>query len=204
MIQQIFDFFKDLDAKHVTLLFTSISATLFAIYQFRARRKQEIKDKLFEKRHAAYKTFITKLDDMAKAARIDPTGLLKVVGEQMSKVILAEDEQESMQAIADMSSAMYSQFEKILQPLLVAKSEINALMLDCSDQMLEYVNEYRILAQNTIDEIQNCLDVVKPENMVYAQEKFQNMDNKLRAKSYDDLTEKMIQQMRKELKATYS
>ena len=40
--------------------------------------------------------------------------------------------------------------------------------------------------------------------MVYAQEKFQNMDNKLRAKSYDDLTQKMIQQMRKELQATYS
>lgn len=124
-MQTISAFFASLDSKHWTLLFTSISGILFGVYQLIAKRRQEIKDKLFEKRHAAYKTFITKLDDMAKAARIDPTGLLKVVGEQMSKVILADNEQESMQALADMSSAMYAQFEKILQPLLIAKSEIS-------------------------------------------------------------------------------
>lgn len=80
---------------------------------------------------------------------------------------------------------------------------LNALMLDCSDQMLEYVNEYRELAQNTINEIQTCLDFVKPENMIYAQEQFQNMDNKERAKNYEILTQKMISQMRQELKGTY-
>ncbi|QJD79799.1 hypothetical protein [Spirosoma rhododendri] len=202
-MQFLVEFFNSLDSRHWVLLITSIVSSVIALGLYFAKRRHDIKDKLFEKRHTSYKTFITKLDDMAKAARLDPTSLLKVVGEKMADVLTAEDEAASMKALADMNSAIYAQLDKALTPLLVAKSEINALMLDCSDQMLTYVTEYRVLAQNTIDEVQSCLDVLKPENAAYMQAQFEKMNNQNRAKAYDALTQKMILQMRKELQATY-
>ncbi len=61
LMESISSFFQGLDEKHWTLIATTVVSTVSAIGFYVAKRRHDVKDKLFEKRHASYKAFIVKL-----------------------------------------------------------------------------------------------------------------------------------------------
>lgn len=137
------------------ILFISLGALgwIWAIIQFLLTRKNQKQDKALEKRFDVYSSFMNKIDEINQNMRSDPKMVYGVSSEFMSE-LLNGDSNQINSALLKYNDELIETCKRSVQPAMIINQEINKLKLVCSDKLLPKINQYKILANDFVDEFQ--------------------------------------------------
>jgi Mg2+ and Co2+ transporter CorA len=196
MIEQITN---SIDIGHIILVIISLIGGTYSIIQSRKLRKYQILDRNYEKRHAAYSKFITKLDELQNGLRPSLSETFKTPENYFEKMMIAETEEDTVQAFLGLNTHMIKYMDKALEPVLIIKGEINSLYLDSSDEMVTMIDRYKELADTLHTNTSNTLNLASPTNIEQATSRWNEILEMGGWQEMADLGKKMIAQMRKEI-----
>jgi Mg2+ and Co2+ transporter CorA len=199
MIDEIKEIINSIDFGHIILIFISLISGIYSIIQSRKLRKYQILDRTYEKKHAAYSKFITKLDELQNGLRPSLSETFKRPENLFEKMMLAENEEDTVQAFLGLNTHMIKYMDKALEPVLILKGEINSLYLDSSDEMVTMIDRYKELADTLHTNTSNTLNLAYPTNVDQATSRWNEILQNDGWQEMADLSKKMITQMRKEI-----
>ncbi len=196
MVDQILE---SIDIGHIILVIMSLIGGIYSIIQSRKLRKYQIADRNYEKRHSAYSKFITKLDELQNGLRPSLAETFRTPENFFEKMMLAETEEDTVQAFLGFNNHMIKYMDKALEPVLIMNGEINSLYLDSSDEMVTMIERYKELADTLHTKTSNVLNLASPTNIEQASSHWNEILQYAGWQEMADLGKTMIAQMRKEM-----
>ena len=135
---------------------------VWAIAQFILNRRNQKADKRLDKRFEVYSEFMIKMDEINNNLRTDPSIILGISNDFMSKMLNAanDDTIDVNKVLLDFNSDIVTVTQKAIVPLIIVNQEINRLKMVCSQEMLPKIDEYKILVTDYIDEFQIALNKI--------------------------------------------
>jgi hypothetical protein len=192
-------FINSIDIGHIILVIMSLIGGTYSIIQSRRLRKYQISDRNYEKKHAAYSKFIIKLDELQNGLRPSLSETFKTPEIFFEKMLLAENEEDTVQAFLGLNTHMIKYMDKALEPVLILKGEINSLYLDSSNEMVIMIDRYKELSDTLHTNTSNILNLASPTNVEQATSRWNEILQNGAWQEMADLSKKMITQMRKEI-----
>ena len=153
------------------LFFTAIAAIVgwtLAILQFFINRSWQKKDYIKQQRYEAYKGFMTKLDSINTAMRLDPSSsIFSLTTDFMSSIInnAAEGALNVTDSLASFSMELLKRVKKSCEPLQEINGEINNIKLIASASLLEKLEELQTLNQDLYNEMLLSLNKIGQERI---------------------------------------
>lgn len=188
-----------MELKDILLITLGGLGWLWAVVQFILTRKNQRKDKALEKRFDVYSSFMTKMDEINHNMRSDPKMLYGVSSEFMGKVLNGNQDQIN-NALLEFNTEMIEYCKRSVQPTMIINQELNKLKMVCSDQLLPKINQYKILANDFVDEFQIVMNNISASKDINVTAKeLENLGHSNRAKLMTDLWPEIEKMMREEI-----
>ena len=134
---------------------------VWAIAQFILNRRNQKADKRLDKRFEVYSEFMIKMDEINNNLRTDPSIILGISNDFMSKMLNAvNDDVDVEKALLEFNSELIKMTQKATIPFMIVNQEINRLKMVCSKEMLPKIAEYKNLVTDYNDEFQIALSKI--------------------------------------------
>lgn len=188
-----------MELKDILILTLGGLGWLWAIIQFILTRKNQKKDKALERRFDVYSSFMSKMDEINQNMRSDPKMLYGVSSDFIGKILNSEPDQIN-KALLEYNDEMIEYCKRSIQPTMIINQELNKLKLVCSDQLLPKITQYKVLANDFVDEFQivmNNISVSKDINV--SAKELENLGHSNRAKLMTELWLEIERMMRNEI-----
>jgi hypothetical protein len=187
-----------MEFKDFFLIILAFLGWSWGIVQYFINRKLQRKDKLIERRFLAYSNYMKKSDELMKSLRDDPSMIYGITNDFLKK-ILTEDESQIDDALLLFNEKLFDFAKKATEPLLILNQELQSLLLVCSNELIPFIEQYRLLASDFNNEFQNILSSISFNEPKVLQEELTTMGHNNRWKQFELLNNKILQLMRKEI-----
>ena len=188
-----------MELKDILVIGLGALGWLWAVIQFILNRRNQKSDKALEKRFEVYSNFMNTMDEINQNMRSDPNMIYGISANLMSKV-LKGDEQEMNQALVDFNTELMEFTKKSVQPMMIINQELNKLKLVCSDKLLPLIEEYKVLANDFVDEFQIVTNKLSSnKDLEITAKELENIGHSARTQRMAELWPQMEQLMRSEI-----
>ena len=139
-----------------------------------------------------------KVDEVMNNVRKSPDFIYGITIDFM-KIAVAGESEEIDNALIKFNEQILDYVKKATEPILIVKQEINALLIICSNELKEKINELIALTVDYNNEMQNCLSRMIPkdfDSMIQELQTFTHTDRWMR---FQTLNEEILEKMREEI-----
>ena len=183
----------------ILLLILGLAGWLWAIGQFLLNRRHQKQDRLIDKRHEVYASFMNRVDEAQNQMRPFLQSLTGAFPKVMAK-ILEGDDTETDKALNEFNESLMQGLQKAIEPLFTINQDINRMKLVCSARLLPLVERYSHLTRDYCDDYQITVNRMSqnPDISVTAKE-LTHLGQNNRQVELTSLWTEMVSQMRSEL-----
>jgi len=187
-----------MEIKDIILIVIALLGWTWGVIQYFINRKLQRKEKMTDRRFEIYSGYMKKADELMNSVRTDPNMVYGISSEFM-RIALTGDEQQINQALLDFNDKLQEFVKKASEPIMILRQELSTLLLVCSKELRPLIEQYRFLATDFNNEIQNVLGTLSTNNAQKMQEKLTTMGHDTRWRQFESLNEDILRTMRKEL-----
>jgi hypothetical protein len=135
-----------------------LSGWIVSIIQFIVNRRNQQKDKLLDRKYEAYSSYMKKYDEVMQNVRKDPSKLM----ESYNKIFVnmlnnASNEEAINNELINFNQELSQYVLNAVKPLIILKNELNNLILICSDELKNKIDEMVKLTQDYSNAVQKTV-----------------------------------------------
>jgi len=187
-----------MEKKDIILIVIAFLGWTWGVIQYFINRKLQRKEKMTDRRFEVYSGYMKKADELMNSVRTDPNMVYGISTEFM-RIALTGDEQQINQALLDFNDKLQEFVKKASEPIMILRQELSTLLLVCSKDLRPLIEQYKFLATDFNNEIQNVLGTLSTNDAQKMQEKLTTMGHDTRWRQFESLNEDILRTMRKEL-----
>ena len=187
-----------METKDFIFIVLAILGWLWGIFQFIVSRRNQKRDKLIDRKYEAYSAYMKKVDEVMNNVRKSPDYILGLFSDFM-KVCISEDSEEIDNALIKFNEHILDYIKTATEPLLIVKQELNALLIICSNDLREKINELIALTTDYNNEMQECLSRMLPTDSDSMIQELHNFTHNERWMRFQKLNDEILEKMRDEI-----
>jgi hypothetical protein len=148
-----------MELKDTLLVVGGVLGWAWGVFQYFLNRRNQQRDKAIEKRFEVYSAFMKKMDEIMQNIRQDPKMFYGVTNDFMKK-LLDGNQADIHKALLEFNNDLIDFTRRSVQPMAILNQELNNLKLVCSDELLPKIDEYKMLSNDFVNELQVVLNKV--------------------------------------------
>jgi hypothetical protein len=189
---------SDLTLNEIILIIIAVLGGLGIIVQFILNRIHKKNDRLIEQKHEAYSGYMKKSDEIMNHVRKDPKMILNIFGDLFKEIYLSKPEEMS-ETLIKINEKIFDSVNDAIEPQMILKQELNALLIICSNELREKLNELITLTTDYNNEMQKCLSVISTNDSNSLIREFQTLGHNNRWLRVETLNKEIVDMMREEI-----
>lgn len=187
-----------IETKDIITISIAVVGWSWAIIQFCVNRKWQKKDFLKQQRFAAYKSYMSKVDEISNSMRHDPHAEITTLLKDFLPRVISGDVEDIENSVLEFNNRLLDYVKESIKPLSIVNQELNELSLLASDDLVKKIDELRLLSTDLSNEMQNNINQInlkEPESF----KALETVGHNERWKRFSSLNDEIFALMRKEL-----
>ncbi|GHT87383.1 hypothetical protein FACS1894137_14640 [Spirochaetia bacterium] len=173
---------------------------ILAVIQFIINRLDKKREKSIDRKYEVYSSCLKKFDEALQNVQKNPADIVKLYTDLFSTILNNDDDhKKTNDSLIKFNQEIMSFVPNSTEPLIILKSELNNLMLLCSDELKQKIDELIKLTHDYNNEVQKALSLISSNGSNSSMLNLQTLGQNKRWQLIENLREEMIAIMRKEI-----
>jgi hypothetical protein len=137
----------------------ALSGWIYSIFRFFVSRYNQLY-KLADRKYEAYSLYMKKIDEVMQNVQKDPSEISNVFNDFVVNILNNSENQEVMNnELIKFNQKLGDFIMRSTEPLIILKNELNNLLLLCSDELKQRIDELIKLTQDYNNAVQKTMGV---------------------------------------------